>query len=308
MRPSRLLAVVASSFLALSSGALSAAAAASTAARDGTSEFADALAQARKSLEAHRAKEAQSQLAAALAAHTGQAYVKASLPAVREIAATCAFEIATPRRYVKDVFCGTVSSYDAKTGKIALRWEKPKPVKDEAPPAFPCDDFETTPWGRVLKLPFDGPCSIELSGKALGQRTPIVRMGYGEERAVELRLDAGSLNVIGFVTDEVFADFGSSSTIFNVARPYKLEVYARAAQFEAKHNGTRLVVGPRLKGEPYGRIGYKDVLDPLLIVVEGTARTAWIEAAIAELAKADRAAFDARYDVNADLPAWLRIP
>jgi hypothetical protein len=279
---------------------------------EGSGDFTAALARVQKNLDAYRGKEAKAALTAALDAHKDPVWVRSQLAEVRRLATACAFQIASPRKTAEDVFGGKVGSFDAKTGKIALRWEKPKESKakadkDAPKPAFPGEDFETTSWGAVLRAPFAGPYSIELSGKAIGQDVPLVRACITGEFCYEARLDAGELQSISRVEGDKRESLASTSNVYNVARPYRLEVFVRETQIEVKHNGARLVVAAKPKGV-HGCIGFRDVLDPQVIEVAGVIDTAWIEEQIAAAVAVDRAKFDASYDVNADLPAWLRIP
>lgn len=268
---------------------------------DGKADFTAALAQVQKLLDGHRWKDAKALLGTTLEAHVDQAYVRERLDTVRAMTTLCAFELAHPDKGVKGILCGEVADYDPKTGAIELRWERAQASKGR----FPCDDFESTPQGYVLRMPFDGPHSIELSGKELGQKIPYLLGCVEGERYYEASLDAGSGNEITRVEGEARKSVGSTTTIFNVARPYVLKLAVRANQIEASHNKARLIQVEKAKDE-FGRVGFRAVFDPQKIVVTGKARRTWIDEQVEALRKKEREEFDKTYAVEADLPAWLR--
>jgi hypothetical protein len=273
---------------------------------DGKSDFDSALVQVRRMMDARKWKEAKALLGTTLDAHANQTYVRERLDDLREILRACSFELAYPRRDVKSLFCGEVASYDAKSGEISLRWDKTKaPKGDAAKNAFPCEDFESTSWGSVLRVPFDGPHLIEISGKAIGQKVPVIRVCIEGDRSYEVKLDAGSMCSIDRMEGKERTPVASSTNFYNVQRPYTLKVAVRDTQIDASHNGTRMVLGEKSK-EDCGRLGFHDVLDPQKIEVRGKVRTAWIDEQIKALADKDKQAFDKAYDPGADLPAWLR--
>jgi hypothetical protein len=277
------------------------AALAPTGSSDGSGDFAVALDQVQKHIDAQRWKEAKAALTTALDAHGDQPYVRERLDAVRTMMGACAFGLGSPKRTVADVFCGEVASYEAKTGEIELRWDRSKSPKGK----FPCGDFELVAGSALLKVPFDGPHSIVISGKAIGEMVPILRACIEGDRAYEAELDASSRNRLARVQGDQRKALADTTTIFNVARPYALKLTVRVNQIDVSHNGARLMLAEKTKDE-YGRLGYAGVLDPQKIVVQGKVRTAWIEEQLGEVRKKDRAAFDAKYDVNVDLPEYLR--
>lgn len=274
---------------------------------DEKADFDAAVVQVRKTMDGRRWKEAKGLLLKTLDAHANQDFVRDRLDDIREILKICAVEVAHPRKDAKAVFCGEVASFDAKTGQIVLRWKKPKPSKKTESEPFPCGDFETTPWGSVLRVPFDGSHVIELSGKAIGQETPLIRVCIAGDKAFELSLDAGSRCGIYRVDGEARTHVADTTNSFNVARPYVLKIEVRGKEIEASHNGTRLILGEKAEDE-CGRVGFRDVLEPDKIEVRGRARAAWIEEQIDLLTKKDREGFQKTYDPNAELPDWLRKP
>lgn len=273
---------------------------------DPKSDFNAAIEQVHRTMDARKWKDAKALLVSTLEAHKDQAYVQERIEDVRGMLKSCSFRTACPVRGVKDVFCGEVRSYDPKTGMIELSWERPKSSKaGAAKESFPCKDFEATKWGTVLLVPFDGPHSIELSGKEIGQDVPEIRVCIEGERAYELKLDAGSMCSLQLVIKESHISTASSTTSFNVLRPYTLKVAVREGQIDASHNGVRLVLGDKKK-EDFGRVGFRNVLEPQKIKVQGKASSAWIDERIEALSKQDLEAFEKTYDANADLPTWLR--
>jgi hypothetical protein len=112
--------------------------------------------------------------------------------------------------------------------------------------------------------------------KAIGQKVPMIRVCIEGERAYEVKLDAGSASTIERVEGKARTPVSFSTNIYNVIRPYTIKVTVRETQIDASHNGSRLVLGEKDK-EEFGRVGFKDVLDPLKIEVRGKVQTTWID-------------------------------
>jgi hypothetical protein len=273
---------------------------------DGAGDFGKALDQVQRAVDERRWKDAKAQLGTALGAHVDQAYVRARLDRIRTFVAQCEFELTRPNRGVKGIFVGEVTSYDAKTCEIELRWTKSKleDGKDAYKP-FPSDDFEKTEAGTLLRLPFDGPLTFELSGKSIGQLTPCFVACLEDSRSYTAELDAGSRCVFWRTDGDETKRLAESTNIYNVARAYVLTLLVREDQLEARHNNVRLVTAAKVKGE-FGRVGFKDVQDLQKIVVRGKARKSWIDQRVYDHRQEERTEFDATFDVAAALPAWLR--
>jgi hypothetical protein len=273
---------------------------------DGASDFGKALDQVQRAVDERRWKDAKAQLGAALGAHVDQAYVRERLDQIRTFVAQCEFELTRPNRGVKGIFAGEVASYDAKTCEIELRWTKSKPEDGKAGyKPFPGDDFEKTDAGTLLRVPFDGPLTIELSGKSIGQLTPCFVACLEDSRWYTAELDAGSRCVFSRTDDDGTKRLADSTTSYNVARAYVLTLLVRDDQLEARHNDVRLVTAAKITGE-FGRVGFKNVQELQKIVVRGKARKTWIDQRIYDHRQDERTEFDATFDVAAALPAWLR--
>jgi hypothetical protein len=278
-----------------------------TLAADGKADFEAALQQVKKTIDSHRWKEAKELLLSKLGEHKDKDYVRPHLDEIREDLKVCSFAIQHPRKQPADVLCGEVKAYDAKTGQISLIWRADAKGKDGKPISkFPCDDFETVEGDHVLKLPFDGPFSVQFTGKALGQTPPKVRLCIREDSWYEALLDAGDLSKLIKVSGDDRKTLADPSTSgMNVARPYVLKYTVREAQIEASFNGARMLVGPKDKAD-FGQLAYRDVADLERIEVTGKAKTAWLDEKIDAIAKKELAEFEKTYDAKADLPDWLR--
>jgi hypothetical protein len=277
---------------------------------DGKADFDAALVQVGRMMDARLWEKARGFLQGKLAEHVDQEYVRERLPEIQERLKRCSFEIACPPKEVADLFCGALVSYDAATGQIELRYKRLEAAKggDESPldelklPApFPCDDFTQTGEERVLMLPFEGPYSVELSGKAMDQILPTVRVGIGQAATYTITYDFGSLSTIALGDVTV----ASSSTFNNVSRPYTIKISVRDTKIEAAHNNKRIVSAEKAKGM-FGQFGFAQFANLEQIHVLGKADRAWIEGHLDSLAKAERAEFEETYDPDKLLPQWLR--
>jgi hypothetical protein len=273
---------------------------------DGKADFDAVLQQVQRSIEGRRFQSAKELLLAKLGEHKDKDYVRAKLDEIRADLKTCSFNLKHPRKQIGDLLTGQIVSYDAKTGQISLAWRKDAKGKDGKPVKFPGDDFETVQGDRTLKLPFEGPFTLQLAGKALGQTAPKVRLCIREDQSYEVILDAGDASRVYLLSQgERVLAAETTTNVMNVARPYVLKYVVREWQIEASFNGTRLIQCPKEK-DAFGQLAFRDVADLERIEVTGKAKTAWIEARIDEIAKKELAEFEKTYDGKADLPAWLQ--
>jgi hypothetical protein len=276
-------------------------------ATDGKADFEAVLQQVKRTVDSHHFKEAKELLLSKLAEHKDKDYVRPHLDEIREDLKLCSFSLQHPRKQPGDVLCGEVTAYDAKTGQISVVWRKDAKGKDGKPaPKFPCDDFETVKEEHVLKVPFDGPFSLTLAGKALGQTAPKVRLCIREDSWYEALLDAGDLSKLIKVSGDERKTLADPSTSgMNVARPYVLKYTVRDTQIEASFNGSRMLMGPKAKGE-FGQLAFRDVAELERIEVSGKVKIAWLDEKIDAIAKKELVEFEKTYDAKADLPDWLR--
>jgi hypothetical protein len=273
---------------------------------DGKADFDAVLQQVQRSIDGRRFKEAKDLLLAKLEEHKDKDYVRAKLDEIRADLKTCSFNLRHPRKQIGDVLSGQIVSYEPKTGQISLTWKKDAKGKDGKPVEFPGGDFETADGWKRLTLPFEGPFTLALAGKALGQTAPKVTVCLRADAAYEVILDAGDASRVYLVSkgERVLAA-DATTNVMNVARPYVLKYVVREGQIEASFNGTRLIQCPKEK-DAFGQFAFRDVADLERIEVSGKARIAWIEEKIDAIAKKELAEFEKTYDAKADLPAWLR--
>lgn len=273
---------------------------------DPKTDFETALQQVQRTIDAHRFKEAKDLLLSKLAEHKDKDYVRARLDEVRSDLKVCTFHLQHPRKQVADILSAEVVSYEPKTGQISLTWRKEGQSKSGKASAFPGEDFETEKSDQVLKLPFEGPFSVQFTGKAMGQTTPVVRLCIVEDGCYEVRLDAGDASTIVKVSGDQRTHVADATTSgMNVARPYVIKYGVSDTQIEASFNGARMIQGKKPKGVA-GQLGFRDVADLDRIDVVGKAKVAWIEEKIDAIAKRELAEFEKAYDPKSDLPAWLQ--
>jgi hypothetical protein len=273
---------------------------------DGKADFEAVLQQVQRTIEGRRFKEAKELLLAKLAEHKDKDYVRAKLDEITADLKTCSFNLKHPRKQVADLLSAQVVSYEPKTGQISLTWRKDAKAKDGTPVKFPGDDFETEKADRTLKLPFEGPFSVQFTGKAMGQTPPTVRVCIREDEWYEVVLDAGDASTIYKLSGGDRKHVADATTsAMNVARPYVLKYTVRETQIEASFNGARMIQGKKEK-DVYGQLGFRNVAELERIDVSGKAKVAWIEEKIDAIAEKELAAFEKTYDAKADLPAWLQ--
>ncbi len=281
---------------------------------DAKADFEASLQVVQRSVDARHFKEAKDLLKRKLEENSGQSFVREHLADIQATLKRCSFEIAHPRKQADDILCGDVVAYDPRSGEIDVVYKKDaqrksdaeKPAGKDAPaPPFPCADFKLVEHVHTLELPFDGPLTLDFSGKGLGQVAPVVWACMHDDSSYRTTVDVGSSITIARVEGDRATVTGSASAMYSVLRPYQLQIAVKEAQIEVRLDGKRVAAGDKAKDE-HGRIAFTNLSTLERLEIKGKANAAWIEERIEAAAKSDYAAFEKTYDAKSDLPEWLR--
>lgn len=277
---------------------------ATIAAEPSESDFVAGLEAVRELMEESRWKAARTKLLELLERHEGEDHVRFRLSAIREELQRCATRIAVPRPELETLVSGRLVSYVASTGAIHLRY---------APEAL--DDFEHHGDFLVHPISFTGPYTIEVRGREY-TRAPVFAVGLEGDRSLQICFGSYEKNRLGeiYASALLLRSVGESTErldsvekpdVARVGKPYVLRVSVTNTHVSATFNGRRLLSAKRDR-DPWGQIGFSGLPAFEEIIVRGEAGTAWVRGLLDASTRDAERAFLAGYDVDNDLPPWLR--
>jgi hypothetical protein len=277
---------------------------------DPRESFRAALDQAGLSMASRRWAPAREKILAALAEHGDADYVLEVLPEVLEDLRRCAFWAKTTPPRPKDVVAGDLLEYDAKAGKLKIRYRADKEAKKDQPKrrkgtrklAFESDFVEHDEI-YVHPLVFKGPYSLELKCGPIGRHQPRIAVCM-DESSLFLAFATSPAAIFRIEGDERRVAALSTNTI-NVGDAARVRIDVRDQQIAVSVNDAQVAVCEKPKGG-FGQAGFYDFPDVDEVTVSGRVETSWIDGLVdAEVSKL-QAAFDKDYDAAKDLPEVLK--
>lgn len=245
---------------------------------------------------------AKSSLLTLLKQHQGNDYVLLQITEIREDLERCAVRMAIPEPDPGSMIAG-YAGYNRKSGQIDLRLR-------------PGDLGNFEPNGPFLLHPvtFAGNYSIELKGKSYGAEPTLL---------VCLRGDEGYVVSFGFHKKNRSFELWQPATIHRLntagkelldkvekpplrqGKTFRLKVTVDLRRITVTANGRRLLSAKKTVDE-WGQFGVFNLGDFAEIKVTGKANSSWIEGLIDEKGRAAEQEFLKTYDVETELPDWLR--
>jgi tetratricopeptide (TPR) repeat protein len=319
-----------------------AARAAAQAADDGPA-FRAQLADAERLLGAGKWKDARDALKALLDAHREHDEVLLHATELREDLRRAEFGMHYAPRGVEQLISGELKSYDARSGKIKLRYQRAKPTPKDDEEYEGEESSETRMFRELLGLDnqvggsdftwaggapmhpinFSGPYTVEITGEfpewdddnRIFFFSPEVVLSVGDSEWYVINfgfpqtvIDTTTWHRSAFISHSIGGrretlDEQNYSPIKR-GKTYKLKVVVTADKITASCNGKTFLSAKR-EGENYGQFGFRWCPDVQELNISGQANTAWLEG----LVDADRhrawKEFGEANGENAFLPEWL---
>ncbi len=283
---------------------------------DSTS-FDAALAAVRDLVDDQHYADAKEQLLALVSDHGDQPYVRSRRRDVAEELTRCALRLAVPRPDPQSLISGRiVERPKGRGGEIMVVYE-PGRFADFQP-------FKPKSPIRIHPLLFTGIASLELSGDHLvgsdgSDHMPItIIAGADEDEAIRVTiglrpksLAAGeTVPWYARTTIERLAGGGTRLLASTEESPiagesFRLRVTVGEAHVVLLSDGEKLLEAKKTRGR-YGRFGLTLPRELTRITLLGRAGSAWLDGVVDAALRDQERDFLARYDVDAELPAWLR--
>lgn len=301
--------------------------------------FRDGLAAARQLLAVRRWGEAQQALAALLAAHAGHAEALLHATELAEDLERAAFGLAFKPPPVETLISGQLQSYDARSGKIKLRY-----VRD--PDQAPADE-DMDEWERVLRsllgldnavggsdftwaggapmhpIHFAGPYTVEIAGffpEADDDGTfffmlpnVVLSTGDGAWYVVSFGFPRtlvgnttwyGSASITRWMGDKSEKLDEEEFSPLKRGKKYTLKVVVSDDKITASCNGKTFLSARRAPGA-YGQFGFRGCPEVQELLVQGEANTAWLEGLVDQRQQLALDEFRKGLESQGLLPDWL---
>ena len=239
-----------------------------------------------------------------LSEHEGQDYVLHRLSAIREEFRRCAVRLAVPQPKPASLVSGKLAGYSPSTGSIHLVY---------TPDTL--GDFEKNGDLLLHPLTFVGNYSLEIEGdKYLS--SPIVLVGLESERSIQVQSGEYERTDVSerWASAKIIALEGKASKVEDevekpknavIGKSYRIKVSVSSTRVTATFNGRSHLSGPKTKGV-WGQIAVGRLEDFKKIVIRGQASPAWLQGRVDRATRDAEREFLAGYDVEQDLPSWLR--
>ena len=288
-----------------------------------SAEVAEMYGKVERAHEAGSWKTARSSLLGMLEAYPQDAYLMARADELAEMLQTCTFESSYKVPDMQEFFAGQVKSFKDRSGEIEIRYSQDKGAEGSLD--LPSRDFEFRGNRHQFRVPFTGPHQIEITGvmPAYGEmdRQPEIiaceraaghvrflftwptRKGPGK------RVDIWSIGSV-FVSSQ-----GQEAKVEDSKKPglkfslmhgekYDLKVSAKDSSVVATIHGIAFLSVDKPKGE-YGKLKFGWCPNMEEVVIKGILDPDWIRQQLESHRAARWAQFQADYDVETELPAWL---
>lgn len=275
------------------------------AAPPGESAFAAGMGEVRELMETRDWTGARARLLGLLEEHEGADYVRYRLSAIREELRRCAVRLAVPQPNPRSLVSGRLVSYNPSTGSIDVRYRPGEMA-----------DFVRNGDFLIHPAAFAGNYSIEVRGP-LYHASPVVAVGLEEDRSIQVVL-GGYRETSAFVESApaiIVEAIGDRSEVLHevespkharVGSRFAIKVTVSETRVTATFNGRRHLSARKSPKDWWGQVGFTDLPPFDEIILRGKAGTSWIQGLVDASTREAERSFLESYDVDADLPAWLR--
>ncbi len=250
-------------------------------------------------------------LQALLADHARADYVLLRRAEVCEDLTRCAMRLAVPEPELGQLVSG-YADYDERSGELHLRYGPDQ-----------LGDFELEDGLSVHPVVFKGPYSIEVSGRRFEVEgtgrvvhPPTILVGVREDEAYEVSFgfqEESELYQRWLPGELMRLEGGQRRALAQVERPHQ----ERGGPFVLKvtvadrdvtvYQGVSRLMRARKQDGVWGGLGFASLPPFDEIVIRGKAHPAWAQGLVDAATRDAERAWSASFDVDAELPAWLRV-
>ncbi len=301
-----------------------------TGARAGAAAFGRGLTAVQARLDAGHWQAGLDDLRTLLDVHAQRPYVALRLEDIRATQIHATFKLGYVAPHPRELVAGTLSAWDPESGALTLRYTgRPRGrtaartplVPETAPPSLriPRGDFETAGDSLIHPVQFDGPYTITVRGRrldALRELPPAWRLrsarvlvgrsdnGHHEVLAGFPGGGHGKIRVIDLDDRRQLDDRQRDNLDLTDVGDYRFVVKVGPRRITASLDGVAFLSAENERGRlgGWGLSGFPHVSS---VEVSGDSDGRWIGALLATHERAARAAFEAGYDPDDDLPRWL---
>jgi tetratricopeptide (TPR) repeat protein len=296
------------------------------------------LLEARSRIEAGELEEARAHVLALVREHEGSDALLLQLHRVKELLKRCAFRASHELPDATELIAGDLKSYDRRSGKIKVAYERDASAKDEEEDddgsrevkllmqllglssEVGGDDFVWVAGAPMHPIVFSGPYTVEIKG-VMPEKDDLEGLWYSNPQMVINTDDEGVYVVsfgyprttqgwyrtaairhsLGGKSDELDEDKG---TPLDLGKKYSIKVVVNKKNITASANG-RTFLKCKKQGDNYGQFGFRGCPGIQELILSGMANTAWVEGLEDTWWQKSWSAFDEVYDPMDELPPSL---
>jgi tetratricopeptide (TPR) repeat protein len=270
----------------------------------GEDAFGAAREEARVLMRVGRWAQARETLTAALTEHEGEAFVLRELTEVTDALARCAFGLARPAPKAEEVIAGRLTAYRPRNDYVSVVYEGAPARRGEGAVPLPTQDFELVDGIWFHPMTFTGPYEIGISVDAVNSADPPqVLFGVGERGALAFLIDSTGTPVVIEGSEREERVLHAMKQNVGLAEAYDLTIRVRSNRVEVRFGNERVAFN---HAGAAGIFALSGLTRCKRVSIAGEGDLSWIMRRLDERFESERAEFEATYDADGDLPAWLR--